>query len=276
MLWCTEAIWEAIAPTLPGFTVEVLPEIDSTNSELMRRAKAGQLDPILLVAEHQTAGRGRLGRAWFDDGRPNAPSTLMFSFGMMLSPQNWSGLSLAVGLTVARQLHAGVRLKWPNDLQFEQRKLGGILIETALPGVSLTRAGDGPAAPGRYVVIGVGINIAPRAADGLSTAPAALAELDPSLDAATVLHRVAVPLASMAKAFESSGFAPLQRGFNALDALMGVEVNLSDGLSGTAHGVDENGALRVATPRGVVKISSSEVSVRPQSSTSTPVLPIQT
>ena len=56
-----EAVWEAVAPLLPGFSVEVLPEVDSTNTELMRRARAGQAQPILLAAEHQTAGRGRLG-----------------------------------------------------------------------------------------------------------------------------------------------------------------------------------------------------------------------
>jgi BirA family biotin operon repressor/biotin-[acetyl-CoA-carboxylase] ligase len=62
--WPAEAIWEAVAPSLPGFTVEVLPEIDSTNTELMRRARAGRLEPVLLVAEQQSAGRGRLGRQW--------------------------------------------------------------------------------------------------------------------------------------------------------------------------------------------------------------------
>ena len=62
--WPTEAIWEAVVPALPGFTIEILPQVDSTNSELMRRARAGQTEPTLLVAETQTAGRGRLGRAW--------------------------------------------------------------------------------------------------------------------------------------------------------------------------------------------------------------------
>ena len=62
--WPAEAIWEAVAPALPGFTVEVLAEVDSTNSELMRRARAGRPDPALLVAEQQTAGRGRMGRQW--------------------------------------------------------------------------------------------------------------------------------------------------------------------------------------------------------------------
>ncbi|HAJ14317.1 MAG TPA: biotin--[acetyl-CoA-carboxylase] ligase, partial [Comamonadaceae bacterium] len=56
-----ESVWQAVAPALPGFTVEVLPTIDSTNTELMRRARAGQNAPVLLVAETQTAGRGRLG-----------------------------------------------------------------------------------------------------------------------------------------------------------------------------------------------------------------------
>jgi BirA family biotin operon repressor/biotin-[acetyl-CoA-carboxylase] ligase len=64
MIWPAEAIWEAVSPLLPGFTVEILPEIDSTNTELMRRARAGKQDPVLLVAERQTAGRGRLGREW--------------------------------------------------------------------------------------------------------------------------------------------------------------------------------------------------------------------
>ena len=62
--WPSEAIWEAVVPLLPGFTVEVLPEIDSTNSELMRRARAGQTDPVLLVAQRQTAGHSRGAVTW--------------------------------------------------------------------------------------------------------------------------------------------------------------------------------------------------------------------
>jgi BirA family biotin operon repressor/biotin-[acetyl-CoA-carboxylase] ligase len=62
--WPAEAIWQAVVPQLPGFSVEILPEVDSTNTELMRRAKEGRPDPILLIAERQLAGRGRQGRAW--------------------------------------------------------------------------------------------------------------------------------------------------------------------------------------------------------------------
>jgi BirA family biotin operon repressor/biotin-[acetyl-CoA-carboxylase] ligase len=86
---------------LPGFTVEVLPEIDSTNTELMRRARTGQTEPVLLVAERQTAGRGRLGRPWASD----VGASLTFSLGLPLAPTDWSGLSLAVGVALAESLH---------------------------------------------------------------------------------------------------------------------------------------------------------------------------
>jgi BirA family transcriptional regulator, biotin operon repressor / biotin---[acetyl-CoA-carboxylase] ligase len=172
--WPAEVIWEQISTILPNFTVEVLPEIDSTNTELMRRAKAGQIEPILLVAEKQTAGRGRLGREWHDLSErtaslPESLPALTFSLGLPLSPQDWSGLSLAVGVSVAQSLHPAIGLKWPNDLWLcdttSERKLAGILIETAvLNGL-------------RYAVIGVGINICePSTANATKTAiPTSLA-----------------------------------------------------------------------------------------------------
>ena len=92
--WPAEAVWEAVEPLLPGFSVEVLPEIDSTNTELMRRARAGRHEPVLLVAERQTAGRGRMGRVWQDGGAPEAGElpSLMFSLGLPLAPADWVGL----------------------------------------------------------------------------------------------------------------------------------------------------------------------------------------
>ncbi|MGZ7242464.1 biotin--[acetyl-CoA-carboxylase] ligase, partial [Streptococcus pyogenes] len=77
------------------------PEVDSTNSELMRRARAGHVDPVLLVAEQQSAGRGRMGRSWAS----RAGDSLTFSLGLPLQPADWSGLSLAVGVAVAESLH---------------------------------------------------------------------------------------------------------------------------------------------------------------------------
>jgi BirA family biotin operon repressor/biotin-[acetyl-CoA-carboxylase] ligase len=245
--WPAESIWEAVSPLLPGFTVEVLPEIDSTNTELMRRARAGQTEPTLLVAERQTAGRGRMGRPW----QSAVGDSLTFSLALPFAPQDWSGLSLAVGLSLAESLHPGIGLKWPNDLWWQDRKLGGILIEAATAG-------------GRsQVVIGIGINIQPRPAEGLSTAPAALTELWPQATAGDALLRLSTPLVRTLLDFEQCGFAPLQARFEARDVLRGRDVNTSDGLQGQALGVGPAGALRLLTASGEREIHSSEVSVRP-------------
>jgi BirA family biotin operon repressor/biotin-[acetyl-CoA-carboxylase] ligase len=250
MRWPAEAIWEAVAPLLPGFTVEILPELDSTNTELMRRARAGQIEPILLVAERQTAGRGRLGRDWQSDTDAGL-STLTFSLGLPLQPADWSGLSLAVGLAVVQSLHPALKLKWPNDVWLDGRKLAGILIETT------------SVATLRYAVIGIGINLLPRAADGLRTPPAALVEVLPQAEAPSVLQAVVLPLVRAVQDFEQQGFGELRHAFHARDVLYGREVLCTDGSTGTARGVDASGALLVHTADGLQKISSAEVSVRP-------------
>jgi BirA family biotin operon repressor/biotin-[acetyl-CoA-carboxylase] ligase len=270
--WPAEALWEALAPSLPGFTVEVLPEIDSSNSELMRRFRGSPTaeprpEPLLLVAEQQTAGRGRLGRQW----QSRRGDSLTFSLGLPLAPADWSGLSLVAGISVADSLEpltAGqggkprIGLKWPNDLWLStpqgERKLAGILVETA--------SWEGL----RYVVIGIGINIravaleAPQAPAALpAIPPGSLQELLPELDAPAALLRVIPPLVQAVQAFERFGFGPFQARFAARDVLAGRAVQLSDGTAGTAHGAGENGALLVHTAAGMKEITSSEVSVRP-------------
>jgi len=204
--WAGELVWEALAPALPGFTVEIVPEIDSTNTELMRRARAGQTEPTLLVAEQQTAGRGRLGRVWQSD----VGASLMLSLGLPMAPRDWSGLSLAVGVSVAESLQPTlpplepgqpprIGLKWPNDLWLSgDRKLGGILVETAsFVGGASAGSPATAAHSGRYVVIGVGLNVLPQDAAGLSLPPGCLQEVDASLDAPGALLRVVPPLVSM-------------------------------------------------------------------------------
>ena len=269
--WPAEALWQAIDPILPGFTVEVLPQIDSTSSELMRRARAGLAAPTLLVAEEQTAGHGRMGRGWRSSGQ----ASLTFSLGLALNPADWQGLSLAAGLAVAESLHEGIALKWPNDLWQQGRKLGGILIETtALPG------GADAGGAGRYVVIGIGLNIAPAqqvlqaltheldapdAPDAPAVSgvpPAWLQSLLPGITAPAALERVALPLVRAVQAFAHVGFAPFEARFAARDALAGRTVRLSDGTQGQAEGVDATGALRVRTAAGVQRITSGEISVR--------------
>lgn len=270
--WPAEAVWEAVAPLLPGFTVEVLPSIDSTNTELMRRARAGQTEPTLLVAEQQTAGRGRLGRVWQSD----VGASLMLSLGLPMAPRDWSGLSLAVGVSVAESLQPTlpplepgqpprIGLKWPNDLWLSgDRKLGGILVETAsfvAPQAAQPATTHGTAA--RYVVVGIGINVLPRSPEGMSMPPGSLQDVEPGLDAPTALLRIVPPLVAMLQSFAGYGFAPMQPRFAARDVLQGRAVTLSDGHTGTAHGVGDDGALLVHTAGGMQAITSSEISVRP-------------
>jgi len=269
--WPAEAIWQAVAPLLPGFTVEVLPTVDSTSSELMRRARAGRQEPTLLVTEAQTAGRGRLGRDWHSsayEGTGMVPA-LTFSLGLPLAPRDWSGLSLAVGVSVAESLQpqlpaAGsgrprILLKWPNDLWLQdERKLGGILVETASFGQQA-----GASDSQRYVVVGIGLNVLPVLAQGLRTPPACLREVDATLTAASALQRIAAPLVQALLGFAEAGFAPFQARFAQRDLLAGRAVTLSDGSQGTAHGVTEDGTLLVHTARGMQAVNSAEVSVRP-------------
>jgi BirA family biotin operon repressor/biotin-[acetyl-CoA-carboxylase] ligase len=275
--WPVEAIWQAVAPSLEGFTVEVLPGIDSTNSELMRRFRgsagsessgpvAPRAEPTLLVAERQTAGRGRLGRNWHSQ----RGDSLTFSLGLPLAPVDWSGLSLAVGVSLADSLDPvsgeskRIGLKWPNDLWLAgaegERKLAGILVETA----TLESM--------RYVVIGVGINIRPvdlsasppAAASRVAPMPTGwLQQFQPGMDAAAALLAVVPQLVQDVQAFERFGFMPFQARFARRDVLAGRAVQLSDGTEGTAHGAGEDGALLVHTPAGMKEITSSEVSVRP-------------
>lgn len=255
MRWGAEDIWQSVVPQLPGFTVEVLPEVDSSNSELMRRAHAGLVEPVLLVAEHQSAGRGRLGRRWHGERF----DTLTFSLGLPLAPQDWSGLSLAVGLSLAHSLHPEIVLKWPNDLWWNAHKLAGILIETANFSVLEPRA-----ATTRYVVIGVGLNLRTPPHAELSTKAVGLDVLQTGCEASQVLSRVIKPLVNAVLAFERDGFAPLQKAFNARDALCLQAVTLNDGSHGVAQGVDQRGALQVRTEQGLRLIDSAEVSVRPR------------
>jgi BirA family transcriptional regulator, biotin operon repressor / biotin---[acetyl-CoA-carboxylase] ligase len=265
LLTHAEGIWQTVVPDLPGFTVEVLPSIDSTNSELMRRARNGWMEPVLLAADEQTAGRGRMGKGWHS--RPG--QSLTFSLALPLAPTTWSGLSLAVGVSLASSLHSDVKLKWPNDLWLQGRKLGGILVETA-------GSGDNAAArQPRLVVIGVGINIArpeaaavqlaapPASHSVKAMAPAGLAEVLVGQTAGEVLARIAPALVHDVQAFESQGFPAFAERFAQRDALRGLPVLLSDGAQGTAQGVNEQGALMVLTDQGTRLVTSSEVSVRP-------------
>ncbi|MBU0916599.1 MAG: biotin--[acetyl-CoA-carboxylase] ligase [Gammaproteobacteria bacterium] len=284
-----ERIWEACSPRWPDLSLDVLPEVGSTNTELMERGRRGQTWPTALVAASQTAGRGRRGRSW----TAHPGDTLTFSLGLPLQlggvPGGGSALSLAVGLSLAQSLdralqarHASglgtalppIGLKWPNDLWLGSRKLGGILIEaTPAPGLPSGPDGKDDTDGSRWVVIGVGINVRP------GQAPAGSAWLsrnaDDPLGVGQAWSWILPDLLDTVHRFEATGFAPLLTAWSDRDVLKGQEVSLwtrpghmpdaqtPPDASGTAQGVDESGALLVHTAGGLQRWSSGEVSVRP-------------
>ena len=276
--WQAQTLSQSLVAILPGLTVEVLAEAGSTNSVLLERARQGDTRPCLLVAEHQSAGRGRLGRVW-----QSAPgSSLTFSLGLRLAPADWSGLSLAVGLALAEALEPDdltpkrVALKWPNDLLLRDdrgpRKACGILVETVSTGAAYAVSNGAPA--GRYAVVGVGLNILPQAVSrsaaetGLGSGYGCLYELNPAIDAPTALAQVGPPLLRALLAFERDGFAPLRQRFAARDLLLHQAVRTSQpgltdaGIEGIADGVDERGVLWLKADGRRVAVTSGEVSVR--------------
>ncbi len=233
--------------------IEFVSSIDSTNSELMRRAASGDYSTTCLVAKEQTAGRGRLGRSWLSDEQ-----SLMFSIGLPLAPIDWSGLSLAVGLSIAESLDPRIQIKWPNDLWVDGQKLAGILIET-------TAIKD--AAAQRYAVIGVGINLeAPEAATvqaALDTkaVPIGLCKLIPGITQEVTLERILQPLVDTLKNFEQYSWKPYAASFVKRDALQGLSIKLSSGMAGEYAGINDQGALMLQTTIGLQTIISHEVSV---------------
>ena len=326
--WGVAALWEQLAPLLPGLSIEVLRSVGSTNSVLLDRAsvrpgerrgnaaevakaadigsaqvrrsvesaafgrRAADLQPGLLVAEQQSAGRGRQGRVW----QSVAGASLTFSLGVPLALRDWSGLSLAVGVALCEALDppgasAGPRLalKWPNDLWLVDvgptadasgnvssdgasrspgRKLGGILIETVAAG------------PQRLAVIGIGLNVLPwgptAAGADLGSGFGAVCELDAAATAPSVLARVALPLVLALQQFERDGFGAFAQRFAARDLLFGraVTTTRADLPHGIARGVSAQGELRVETPGGgIVNVGSGEVSVRPDGPSPQPPSP---
>ena len=264
LAWDAATLWRQLEPLLPGLGVEVVARADSTSTQLMQRLRgahgstldvalpgrrASDTQPCLLVAEHQTLGRGRMGRHWH--AAPGA--SLTFSLALPLEPADWSGLSLAVGVALAEALDTApaprIGLKWPNDLWLDERKLGGILIET----VSVGRR--------RMAVIGIGLNVLPMEVVGLSSGYASLSELDPAATAPRVLHAVALPLVQALRRFEREGFAAFRERYARRDVLRARHVR-SGPIEGVAQGVTESGALQVQTAAGLQLITSSEVSVR--------------
>ncbi|MGH8456418.1 MAG: biotin--[acetyl-CoA-carboxylase] ligase [Stenotrophobium sp.] len=246
---------------VPGLRVSVATVTDSTNAQLL--AADASHDPQVLLAEFQTAGRGRRGRNWVSPFGANLYLSLAWSFPQW--PRQLTALPLAVGVACARALRAAgladVRLKWPNDLYVDGRKLGGILIEHR------AEAG-GPC----RVVIGIGINVAmsgTQAQDvtqswiSLDSALATRGHVPASRN--TLAAGLLRQLEQTVSAFERFGFESCAADWAALDLTRDqAVVVLGQGrdMNGIARGVDEQGALIVEVLGQFQTVHSGEVSLR--------------
>jgi len=243
--------------------VETVMRTGSTSTDLLGRVRARQpARAILRATVEQTAGRGRHGRAWHTE----AGSALLFSLAIpFVGARAMDGaVSLACGLAVAEALapRVAMQLKWPNDLLFDGRKLGGVLCELALDD-------DGQ----RTVVVGIGINlsVAPATRTAIEQPVASLEEVIPLRELAAqreeLIGRIAAATLAIATEFDTHGFAPLRARFLTRFALLGREVELLEArkpiAAGVAVDIDAAGRLLLRTDAGTRAFAGGEVSLRP-------------
>jgi BirA family biotin operon repressor/biotin-[acetyl-CoA-carboxylase] ligase len=235
--------------------VEVVAETGSTNADLLARAP-GLTAPVLLVAEHQTAGRGRAGRSWLSAPGHSLTFSLAWKFEGGL--QKLSGLPLAVGAALAEtlgRLGQPVQLKWPNDVLKDGDKLAGILVETASAG------------GGVWAVIGIGLNLAmPDELEEQIGRPVAAVPWLARMDRDTLLAGLLDGLVDALRLFERAGFGAFTARWNLLHGWQGQAVTILDRgevlHEGLAAGVDDAGRLLLDTESGRVAIVAGDVSLR--------------
>ena len=243
------------------FDVDSIAECESTNTLLLDRAASGAPSGSVIVTDRQTAGRGSRGRQWL--ASPEASLTFSVLWNFPGGIERLAGLSLAVGVAVIHALEAsgatGITLKWPNDILYEDAKLGGILIE--LQSVSETA----------QAVIGIGLNLSlPDSivdSRGFALPPAALdGILIPLPERHQLLAQLLIELAHVFDRFSSGGFAVLRDQWQKRHAWQDKPVRLlRDGKvekEGICRGADINGALLVQTKAGIERCLSGDVSLR--------------
>ena len=248
---------------LPRLAIEVVDQVDSTSTELLRRVQRRDIHGVVLAAEWQTAGRGRRGRSW----TAVAGGSLTFSLGWQFEQGAGflAGLSLAVGVAVARALEAdgfsGIALKWPNDLVHRHLKVGGILIEM-----------NGDALGPSTAVIGVGLNVrlpveVRKNIEAPVTDLATVAgKKAPPIDRNRLLARLLAELSAVLDQYAREGFAPFAAEWQHRHAYQGklVRLLLPDGavVTGKVAGVDASGALVLADGPRRTRFLSGEISMR--------------
>lgn len=238
--------------------LDVIPVIDSTNQYLLDR-----MDQLpsghACIAEYQQAGRGRRGRKWFSPFGSNL--YLSMYWRLEQGPAAAMGLSLVIGIVMAEVIQSlgapDVRVKWPNDLYLNDRKLAGILVE--LTG----KTGDAA-----QIVMGAGVNLVMRSEgaaeinQGWINLQEAGVEIDRNELAAKIINRLreALPI------FERDGLAPFVERWDALDNFINRPVKLLIGdreVHGIARGIDKQGGLLLDQDGEVKSWVGGEISLRP-------------
>lgn len=241
--------------------LEILDDIDSTNAHLLAAGHAGAPSGTLCLAERQSAGRGRRGRTWVSPYGANLYLSLLWRFPQ--GPGHLGGLSLAVGAALAQALEAagvaGIGLKWPNDLLWQRRKLGGLLIEVAAEA-------QGPS----LVVIGLGLNtrLGGAQAQGIDQPWVDLDEiLGPQGYSRNRIAALATEaLVTTLERYGREGLAPFLPLWERYDHYRGEHVEIRQGerlIIGTQAGITAEGALRVEVDGEVRIFTAGEVSLRP-------------
>ena len=252
----------ALGSLASAFALEWVVECASTNTVLVDASLPADDRIPVLVADRQTAGRGRRGRSWLSWDEASLTFSLAWRFAAGAPVP--AGLSLVVGLGLARALERlgadGIQLKWPNDVLAHGHKLAGILIEL-LPS----------RAHGLAAVIGIGINL--RLPDdasipgqvGVTDLARLIGGAPPSR--ATVLAAVLTELHEVLGSYARHGFETLRPAWEQRNAFAGLPVCISaddHSLSGICAGVDSDGALLLLrTPGGVQRVLAGDVSLRP-------------
>ncbi|MGW1345374.1 biotin--[acetyl-CoA-carboxylase] ligase [Kribbella sp. NPDC002412] len=234
--------------------IDVLTETESTNAVVAAAAAAGAPEGLVVTAEHQSSGRGRLGRTWTTPPRSALlTSALLRPTAVPAARWPWLGLlvPLAVAAAVRRVGEIPAQVKWPNDVLVEDRKLAGILLERV----------DGPAA-----VVGIGLNVTLRESEKPHPAATSLAlEGAATTDRVTVLAAVLRELATRYQAWRAADGDPetILPEYREHSATLGrqVRVELPDGtfLEGTARDLADDGRLIVDTPDGVRPLAAGDV-----------------
>lgn len=255
-----KTVEQALGARAARYALHLMDSVDSTNTALMAAALDGAPDGTLYCTEHQWSGKGRRGRRWHSVLGGSLTFSLLCRFETGL--QSLAGLSLAAGLAVVRAVNRHsrhpARLKWPNDVLVDYRKLAGILVEV-----------QGDMHGAAFAVIGVGINarLDERQRDAVDQALIDLAEIGVTVGRNRLLSDCLLELDAVLLQFREHGFAGLREDWLALDAYAGraVALALPDARSvhGIASGVDETGAFLLRDAQAtVVPYSGGEISLR--------------